>query len=128
MEDLFGKVTYQMINACKTYILSVQGEETGNRMWEKDPVLLIPRLEACLKLNEAYQEQYKLTKERLEGTPKSKQFDFSERTIFGKFDLFCRRVVKLIDMFSTVHQVCVVANLLTSLRVPFLTLDFVLCF
>jgi dynein heavy chain len=24
--------------------------------------------------------------------------------IFGRFDLFCRRVVKLIDMFSTIHQ------------------------
>lgn len=33
-----------------------------------------------------------------------KQFDFSETLIFGRFDLFCRRVHKLIDMFKTVHQ------------------------
>jgi len=105
MEDLFSKVTYQMINSCKAYILSVQAEETGSRLWEKDPQTLIAHMEACLKLNVAYQEQYRLTKERLESaTPKGKLFDFNERTIFGKFDLFCRRVVKLIDMFSTIQQ------------------------
>ena len=36
--------------------------------------------------------------------PKGKQFDFSETQIFSKFDLFCRRIIKLIDMFSTIHQ------------------------
>ena len=36
--------------------------------------------------------------------PKGKQFDFNEMSIFGKFDLFCRRVIKLIDMFSTIDQ------------------------
>ena len=36
--------------------------------------------------------------------PKGKQFDFNEMHIFGKFDLFCRRVIKLIDMFSTIDQ------------------------
>jgi dynein heavy chain len=36
--------------------------------------------------------------------PKGKQFDFSKNQIFGKFDLFCRRLTKLIDMFTTVRQ------------------------
>ena len=58
----------------------------------------------CLKLNEAYQEHYRLTKDKLLTLPKGKQFDFNEQLIFGRFDLFCRRVVKLIDMFSTIHQ------------------------
>ena len=59
---------------------------------------------SCLRLNEAYQEQYRLTKDKLLTMPKGKQFDFIETQIFGKFDLFCRRVIKLIDMFSTIHQ------------------------
>ena len=62
------------------------------------------RLEACLKLSEAYQDQYRLTKKKLQQMPKGKQFDFNEMHIFGKFDLFCRRVIKLIDMFSTIDQ------------------------
>ena len=65
---------------------------------------LLRKLEACLKLNEAYEEQYKLTKIKLEQTPKGKQFAFDEMRIFGKFKLFCRRVIKLIDMFSTIDQ------------------------
>ena len=73
-------------------------------LWNTDPVELIDALESCLKLNEAYQEQYRLTKDRLLTMPKSKQFDFREQIIFGKFDLFCRRAVKLIDMFSTIRQ------------------------
>ena len=36
--------------------------------------------------------------------PKGKQFDFNQMQIFGNFDLFSRRVIKLIDMFSTIYQ------------------------
>ena len=61
-------------------------------------------IEKCLQLNEEYQDQYRLTKEKLMTTPKGKQFDFSEAQIFGKFDLFCRRLIKLMDMFSTMQQ------------------------
>jgi dynein heavy chain len=36
--------------------------------------------------------------------PKAKQFDFSPNQIFGKFDLFCRRITKLKELFSTIKQ------------------------
>jgi len=36
--------------------------------------------------------------------PKAKQFDFNTAQIFGKFDLFARRIGKLIDLFSTIRQ------------------------
>ncbi len=51
----------------------------------------------------SYQEQFRETKEKLAALPKSRQFDFSVTKIFGKFDLFCRRVIKLLDMFSTIE-------------------------
>ena len=73
-------------------------------MWESNEQDLVRRLEACLKLSEAYQDQYRITKKKLQQMPKGKQFDFNEMSIFGKFDLFCRRVIKLIDMFSTIDQ------------------------
>ncbi|RLN86351.1 hypothetical protein BBJ28_00004571 [Nothophytophthora sp. Chile5] len=101
MTKLFMKITNQMIALCKSSLL---GREPPEAIWDKDPELLLLGLEACLKLNEAYQEQYRLTKDKLLTMPKGKQFDFSETQIFGKFDLFCRRLVKLIDMFSTIHQ------------------------
>jgi len=36
--------------------------------------------------------------------PKGKQFDFSANSIFGKFNLFCKRLHKLIEMFNTIQQ------------------------
>jgi hypothetical protein len=57
-----------------------------------------------VRLNEVYQEQYRATKEKLAAQPGHKQFDFVEHNIFFKFDLFSKRLHKLIDMFSTMHQ------------------------
>ena len=68
------------------------------------PEELIPVLKSCLDLNQAYQKQYEITKDRLMNMPKGKQFEFSPNQIFGKFDLFCRRVSKLIELFGTIHQ------------------------
>ena len=105
MTKLFMKITNQMITLCKNNIL--QGNHLTvppERIWERDSQALMIDLEATLRLNETYQEQYRLTKDKLLTMPKGKQFDFSETQIFGKFDLFCRRIIKLIDMFSTIHQ------------------------
>eukprot|EP01036_Dinobryon_divergens_P053399 gene53399-71385_t len=75
-----------------------------DKIWETDLPTLLEIIEKCLQLNEEYQEQYRVTKEKLMTMPKGKQFDFSETQIFGKFDLFCRRLIKLMDMFSTMLQ------------------------
>jgi len=101
MTNLFAKITDQMIKNCKQ---SITNGASVDALWDSDPQELVRQLESCLKLNEAYQEQYKLTKKKLQQMPKGKQFDFTEMHIFGKFDLFCRRIIKLIDMFSTIDQ------------------------
>ena len=44
------------------------------------------------------------TKEKLASMPKGKQFDFDPARIFHKSTLFCRRLEKLIDMFSSIQQ------------------------
>ena len=61
-------------------------------------------LQSCIELNKAYQHQYEFTKERLMSMPKGKQFEFSSNQIFGRFDLFCRRISKLIELFGTIKQ------------------------
>lgn len=101
MTNLFEKITDQMIANCKQSI--VNGTDI-DQLWEKDPEELVRQLESFLKLNKEYQEQYHITKRKLQQIPKGKQFDFNEMQIFGKFDLFCRRLIKLIDMFSTIEQ------------------------
>ena len=99
MTTLFVKITNQMIVSVKQCIL-----EPNDDLWAQDPQMLVQNLESCLKLHESYQENYRITKDKLLAMPKGKQFDFSEQQIFGKFDLFCRRIIKLMDMFSTIHQ------------------------
>lgn len=42
--------------------------------------------------------------------PKGKQFEFSTNQIFGKFDLFQRRLVKLIELFGTIEQFRTLGN------------------
>ena len=102
MTTLFGKITNQMITNCKQQVMYVDGNKVA--LWDQDSESLLKRLEGALLLNEAYQEHYKATKQKLEAQPKGKQFDFSENQIFGKFELFCKRIQKLIDVFSTVRQ------------------------
>jgi dynein heavy chain len=98
---LFMKITNQMITSCKHCI---NGKDHSDKVWDKDLPSLLEKIEKCLQLNEQYQEQYRETKEKLLTMPKGRQFDFSETQIFGKFDLFCRRLIKLMDMFSTMQQ------------------------
>lgn len=98
---LFMKITNQMVITCK---LSINNKDSPDRLWDKDLPTLLEKIEKCLQLNELYQDTYRTTKEKLMTIPKGRQFDFSETQIFGKFDLFCRRLIKLMDMFSTIQQ------------------------
>ena len=102
MTNLFKKITNQMIENCRKAIIA--GHESEDKLWEIPPEKLIPVLTTCIELNQAYQKQYEITKERLQNMPKGKQFEFSINQIFGKFDLFCRRINKLIDLFQTIQQ------------------------
>jgi len=102
MTNLFVKVTNQMINNCKARIQ--EGGKNVDKIWDRNPEELIKELENCVSLNYAYQKEYNVIKSKVNDLLKEKQFDFNTATIFGKFDLFCRRVKKLIDIFSTIQQ------------------------
>lgn len=130
MTGLFIKITNQMIANCKYNIINFRrlrlgqtpfGQLAGSSLssnkkaapvddtllWDHEqypPDELIATLQTCLDLHEAYVKQYEFTKERLQNVPKAKQFDFSPNQIFGKFDLFCRRITKLKELFSTIKQ------------------------
>ncbi|KAJ3097005.1 Dynein heavy chain 5, axonemal [Phlyctochytrium planicorne] len=100
MTSLFVKVTNQMITSCKEFIY----KDGGSKLWDQDRTVLVKKLTDCIKLNEAYQRCFHETKKRLQETPHEKQFDFSEMYIFGKFDAFCKRIQKVIDMFSVIEK------------------------
>jgi dynein heavy chain len=99
MTSLFVKITNQMITGCKEYIY-----EDGQKLWEHERTRLLNKLNDCLKLNEAYQKIFHETKKKLQENPDDKQFDFSEMYIFGKFDAFCKRIQRVIDMFDNIEK------------------------
>ena len=131
MTGLFIKITNQMIMNCKYNILNFRNIKLGLPcvgsittqattsgatkkgflddavLWEEEKFPhdeLIGMFKTCIDLHAAYIKQYEFTKERLKNMPKAPQFDFSPNQIFGKFDLFCRRITKLMDLFETIKQ------------------------
>jgi dynein heavy chain len=113
MTDLFVKITHALIANCKAYILDTPGPggaavpdpSSAKALWNRDVPTLIARLEDCLKLNEAYNEDFRLTKQSLAATPAARKMEgLGEDAIFRTFDLFCRRVIKLVDTFATTAQ------------------------
>ncbi|KAJ1345302.1 hypothetical protein BSLG_000815 [Batrachochytrium salamandrivorans] len=100
MTSLFVKITNQMITSCKECVY----KDGGSKIWELDRYVLVNKLTDCQKLNEAYQRCFHEVKKKLHETPHEKQFDFSEMYIFGKFDAFCKRIQKVIDMFNIIEK------------------------
>eukprot|EP00937_MAST-01D_sp_MAST-1D-sp2_P000194 g194.t1 len=101
MTTLFSKFTTQMVTCCCRYV--TRGGEYDD-LWERDPAELIEEMTVCLRLNDAFREAFREAKKELHGNPKGPQFDFNETWLFGKFDKFAHRLLKLIDVFNTVQQ------------------------
>eukprot|EP01012_Entosiphon_sulcatum_P023115 TRINITY_DN280_c0_g1_i7.p1 TRINITY_DN280_c0_g1~~TRINITY_DN280_c0_g1_i7.p1 ORF type:complete len:2218 (+),score=554.82 TRINITY_DN280_c0_g1_i7:76-6729(+) len=103
MTTLFIKITNQMIVNCKNTIR--QDQRVWDQALEKKMLPeLLKNLKSCIRLNAAYQEEYRKAKENLAQNPKGKQFDFNTLHIFGKFELFCKRIQKLVEVFTTIEQ------------------------
>ncbi|KAL5009929.1 hypothetical protein ScPMuIL_012234 [Solemya velum] len=106
MTSLFVKVTNQMITTCKAYI-----KQDVSRVWDHTRPVLLQRLGDCINLNEEYQKQFQRTKEKLRENPhETRQFEFSENYIFGKFDTFCKRLERLTDMVNTMEMFADLSN------------------
>ena len=76
----------------------------ANMLWDAPAEQLVLAFQECLQLNEAYHAQYTATQQKTKSSGGSKQFNFSEQKIFGLFDVFCRRVIKLVDMFGIIQD------------------------
>uniref|UniRef100_A0A672U8C5 Dynein axonemal heavy chain 5 n=1 Tax=Strigops habroptila TaxID=2489341 RepID=A0A672U8C5_STRHB len=98
ISSLFVKVTNQMIAACKSYITN----NNTATIWNQPQESIMEKLQAAIRLKQEYQNCFHKVKEKLEQNPTERQFAFSEVYIFGKFESFHRRLVKIIHVFNTV--------------------------
>ena len=95
--SLLVKITNQVICSCKRYIT-----ESGRMtIWNQDREVIEQKLTECVKLNEQYRDAYHKIKNRKVGR-EAKEFSFSEKYIFGRFDSFCVRLKNLLCMFRKI--------------------------
>ncbi|XP_030832172.1 dynein heavy chain 8, axonemal [Strongylocentrotus purpuratus] len=106
MTSLFIKVTNQMVTACKNYIT----DYGMSRIWDQSYKTLIDKLQVSVKLYKEYQICFHKAKKKIEAIPEEKPFDFSEMYIFGKFDAFCKRIDKIIQMLTTIETYSVLTT------------------
>lgn len=102
MTRLLTKITNQMIEVSKSTILGPSNKVES--IWEQAAPELLSRLRSIMELNGAYQREFNRTKQTQSLDKKARQFEVNEVSIFGKFDLFVRRVSKLHDLFSMIAQ------------------------
>lgn len=87
-----------MITACKAHI-------TDNHqitIWDDSYEIFKRKCANCINLNTEYQKCFAKTKLKIEQAKDEKQFDFSETYIFGKINLFQKRLEKLIEMMEII--------------------------
>ncbi|XP_078399004.1 dynein axonemal heavy chain 8-like [Cetorhinus maximus] len=94
MTSLFIKVTNQMVTACKEYIT----EDGSTRVWDQDSEVIIQKVEECKKLLAEYRKYFQNTKKHTTETVRDTPFDVSEMYIFGKLEVFCKRLAKITEM------------------------------
>ncbi|XP_033641432.1 dynein heavy chain 8, axonemal-like [Asterias rubens] len=106
MTSLFIKVTNQMVTACKNYITN----DGMFRIWDQPYEELLSKLHAATRLYKEYQKCFHKTKKKIDEIPGARSFDFSEMYIFGKFDAFCKRIDKIVEMLCTIDTYSVLTT------------------
>jgi dynein heavy chain len=80
-----------MVTACKNYIT----DSGVNKIWDQQSPPLIEKLQNCVGLYNNYQNVFQMTKQKMEQSPGEIPFEFSAMFVFGKFELFCKRLDKV---------------------------------
>ena len=95
-----------MVTACNNHITE-NGELS---VWEQDYSVVQRKISDCIELHDRYIENYQKERNRLEEQVKagkldpSKQFDFSEIYIFGKYENFVKRVSNINELLNTIKN------------------------
>ncbi|KIZ06068.1 Dynein gamma chain, flagellar outer arm [Monoraphidium neglectum] len=100
MTTLFSKITNQMMRACREFIL-----EPG-KLWEQPRQHLIANMRAAKELADAYKATFLAVRDEMaRDADDGKRLEVDERAVFLKFELFAKRLGKLCDMFTSIHQI-----------------------
>jgi len=95
------QITNQMVKSCKSYLTN----NGMDRVWDLPLQDTLTRINVCTDLFEHYKEAFYDVKHKIEATPGERQFSFSEMYIFGKFDAFCKRLIKVRIYTMSTHVI-----------------------
>jgi dynein heavy chain len=122
MTGLMCRITNQLIFACCDTLLKDPAKEgdprekkswarrkkrnplTSQILWNQDADTVLNNLRQTLQVNEVYQHNYQITKEKMLEMPSGKQFEMNEQIIFKRFNSYSRRLIKLIDLFEQIQS------------------------
>ncbi|XP_034179159.2 dynein heavy chain 8, axonemal kl-3 [Osmia lignaria lignaria] len=94
---VFVKMTNQMILACKAYLT-----DNGKiNIWNESKSVMISKIKDCTKLCDQYYEYYNDMCKQVKESADEKPFEVSEMYVFGKFNTFKSRIIKIMDVFQT---------------------------
>nr|XP_031825788.1 dynein heavy chain 8, axonemal [Nomia melanderi] len=88
---VFVKMTNQMILACKAYLT----DNNKVTVWNEVKCVMISKIKDCKKLCEQYYEYYILMCKQVRESIDEKPFEVSEMYVFGKFNTFKNRIIKV---------------------------------
>ncbi|XP_022821404.1 dynein heavy chain 8, axonemal-like [Spodoptera litura] len=96
ISTLLVKVTNQILNMCMNF-LTKNGKKT---IWNQDKHVFMDKAKYCLSLYQFYRDCYDENEKEMLEAASERPFDCSEMHIFGKFETFKKRLVKIIDLFE----------------------------
>ncbi|XP_076166225.1 dynein heavy chain 8, axonemal kl-3 [Ptiloglossa arizonensis] len=94
---VFVKMTNQMILACKDYLT----EDGKINIWNESKSVMISKIKDCTKLCDQYYDYYNEMCKQVRESTDEKPFKVSEMYVFGKFNTFKSRIIKIMDVFQT---------------------------
>ncbi|XP_022239106.1 dynein heavy chain 8, axonemal-like [Limulus polyphemus] len=106
MTSLFVKVTNQMVTSCKRYITN----DGLSCVWDQSPKKVIEKLKCCQRLYHDYQDNFKCVKKKIKETAGEESFKFSEMYVFGKYEAFCKRLDKIIELLNIIETYSVLSH------------------
>ncbi|XP_043790719.1 dynein axonemal heavy chain 8 [Apis laboriosa] len=103
---VFVKMTNQMILACKAYLT----EDGKINIWNDSKYDMILKIKDCITLCDQYYNYYNEMCKDVKESADEKPFEVSEMYVFGKFNTFKDRIIKIMDVLQTALKYLLLFN------------------
>lgn len=97
ISHLLVKITNQMISRCKLFLTN--GGKSD--LWSQPRSQVHGKISDCIELNRAYKKAYTNASVKMKAKVAGSEICISEHYVFGKFDAFCNRLQKILNIFTT---------------------------